>query len=447
MPWTKISAGHFQRKIGENEAMIKLLGDRGHPLGREHWSISSVASFTTTGSQGDLVPNLRQAWKTLRFEHPSIASVANGGMLEYFVPNSLELDQWANDTFFVVDGKINMDELIATFKPQTYVTLHYLPQSHQIVLHSSHWRMDAIGAQQLLNAFFEKVASHQDSADLSWGTEQERLVPSIEEALNIPMEATPEIHAEIQRLFGLSISSAGGIGISYLGDEKTLPGGTRNARLVLPESTTEAIFKACEKRNYTVTGAVHAAVAAINYVGASPESKDKHYTSTLRFNLRPYLPKPFSTPSHASVLYTSGIMTKVSASQSWADNANQYSEEYRRGVTNEFLQARRQFALQMQEILKTMPPLRPSEIDISSLEYPEPLLNSVHEGERGSVEVLSTSVRIETLTRQLYCCVGIFRNKLELNLCYNEVYHDAERVAGLLGNLQEIFEVELLLKQ
>jgi hypothetical protein len=393
-----------------------------------------------------LSQNLRQAWKALRFEHPSIACIADGGVLDYHVPHSQELDEWASETFFVMDDKISTDELIATFKPQRYVTLHYLPQSQQIVLHSSHWRMDAIGAQQLLNAFFEAAVSHRDPADLSWGTEPARLVPSIEEALNVPAEPTPEIHAEIQRLFGLSMASVGGIGISYLGDEKTLPGGTRNARLVLPEATTAAIVKACEERNYTVTGAVHAALAAINYIGAPPESRDKHYTSTLRFNLRPYLPKPFSTPSHASVLYTSGIMTKVPATQSWAANAKQYSDEYRRGVTSEFLQARKQFAIQMQEILKTMPPMRPSEIDISSLEYPEPLLSSAHAGERGSVEVLSTSVRIETLTRQSYCCVGVFRGQLELNVCYNEGFHDAERVAGLLAALRDVLERELLSK-
>ena len=50
MPWSEIAPGRFERVIGENELFIKLVGDRGHAAGREHWAINSIASFKLTGS-------------------------------------------------------------------------------------------------------------------------------------------------------------------------------------------------------------------------------------------------------------------------------------------------------------------------------------------------------------------------------------------------------------
>lgn len=40
----------YQRAIGENELFLKLVSDPGHPVGREDWSINSIASFAPTGS-------------------------------------------------------------------------------------------------------------------------------------------------------------------------------------------------------------------------------------------------------------------------------------------------------------------------------------------------------------------------------------------------------------
>ena len=49
MAWSEVSPGRFQRRIGENEAFIKFVGDSGHALGREHWAINAIAAIDTTG--------------------------------------------------------------------------------------------------------------------------------------------------------------------------------------------------------------------------------------------------------------------------------------------------------------------------------------------------------------------------------------------------------------
>lgn len=453
MPWLEVSTGHYQRPIGENEKFIKAVGDRAHSSDREHWSITCSVSFVLRGSRSSeedtLSVQLRSGWKALRFEHPSIASTAEKETLDYLVPDNDSLQKWAEETFFIHDAKMTTDNLIASFKPHPSFTAHYLPGSSQIVLHTAHWRTDGLGALQILNAFFEEWSkvTEIDPAELPWGQEVERLVPSVEEVLSLPVIATPEIEAAAEQYISTLAYAKGAVGLSYKGDESTLPSGTRSARLRLSETDTKVISEACKSRGIGILSAVHASVAAITYVGASESSKNKHYSSTIRLSLRPHLPKPYSSARSASGLYTGGYFCKVPASQSWKKNSEQYDDEYRRGVTIDFLRARRQYALRVQDLQRKAPaPAEgppPSEIDISSVDDAELLVNPIHRSGNGSIHIVDVSVGVETLTRQMYCFVWTFRGQLDFNLVYNEAYYDADFAEELLGKLKEVLQREL----
>lgn len=451
MPWSKAGPGHYQRPIGENEKFIKVIGDRAHAVSREHWSITSKASFKLTEplKAVELSTELRCAWKALRYEHPSIASTAEDDILNYVVPDSDALERWSKETFFVHHEKISADDLIASFKPSPFVTAHYLSQSSELILHTAHWRTDGFGALLLLNAFFDALSAlaDRDPVNLPWGREIDRLVPCIEEVLNLTNDATPEMNAAADQYISTIAHTKGAIGVSYRGDKSTLPTRTRSAQLRLSRPFSKAISEACKARDISTLAAVHASVAAITYAGAPVDSKHKHYTSTMRFSLRPYLPEPYGTPSFASALYTGGYMLKVPASQSWAENAKQYNEEYQHGVTREFLQARRQYALKVQELMRrhelaaASPP--PSEVDISSVGDAELLVSTSHRRGGRALEVLDVSIGVETLTRQMYCFVWTFRNQMEFNLVFNEAYYDTAFPAELLAKLKKVLEEEL----
>ena len=453
MPWSEAGPGHYQRLLGENEKFIKAIGDRAHAGAREHWSITCKGSFKLTEPLEvvDLSADLRCAWKALRYEHPSIAATAEEETLNYIIPDFDDLDRWARETFFVYDGKISADDLIASFKPSPFLTGHYLSESSELILHTAHWRTDGYGALQLLNAFFDILSTleDRDPANLPWGRELDRLVPSIEEALNLSNDATPEMNNAADQYISTLDLMKGAFGLSYRGDSNTLPSATRSARLRLSQPTSEAISKACKARDISVLSAVHASVATITYAGAPVDSKRKHYTSTIRFTLRPYLPEPYNGPTFASALYTGGYMFKVPASQSWAKNAKQYNEEYHRGVTRDFLQARRQYALKVQDLMRrpesaaTSPP--PSEVDVSSLGDAELLVSTTHRRGDSVLEVLDVSIGVETLTRQMYCFVWTFRGQMEFNLVFNEAYYHPIFPAELLANLRENLEKELQL--
>nr|AGN71624.1 hypothetical protein 2382 [Monascus pilosus] len=451
MPWFEVSPGHFQRPLGPNEKFIKSIGDRAHPLGREHWSVTVQARFKTSDALQEgqkRVPELRKAWKMMRFAHPSIASIANAETLDYYVPSSADLEDWMQQTFFVVEEDTSSQRYIAGLQPSPYLTAHYLVRTSELTLHTAHWRTDGFGAMQLVNAFFEAFAGldDRDSIDLPWGQEVARLVPSIEEVLDLPEEATPEIKAATAECMATLSLTRGAAGVSYQGDLTTLPAGTHSVQVRLSQSETKAIEEACRARGISMLSAIHASIAATTYAGASAEAKSKPYTSTMRFNLRPYVPAPYSSPAYASALYTGGYMIQVPATHSWTENVREYNSAYRRGLSKGFLRARREYALNVQELLEKNistdgPP--PSEVDISSINDAELLVHPVYHGKLGDVEILDVSIGVETLTRQLYCFVWTFRGQLGFNLVYNEAYYNFTTATVLLDTLKNVLLTEL----
>ena len=449
MPWSEVTPGKFQRAIGENETFIKLVGDPGHALGREHWAINSIASFIPTGSLGaEALPSVfLKAWKTLRFDHPSIAVHAvDEKTLEYVIPDNATLNNWASETFHVVKDK-TAEDLIQEIKPGFYVTLTYLPKSNEILAHTAHWRTDGIGVLLLIDAFFDLVIrpTLTDPDTLVWGQEVTRLAPAVEDAANMLRVPTDAVKTLSQKCVETFYQAAGAVGIPYAGEATTLPSGTKSCHLAFSASESTSIVGQCKARGFSVTSAVHASVAAANFALASAENKDKNYTSTIRFSLRPYLPEPYSTPAYASGLYTTGWMKAVPASASWIDNTKAYNNEYRNGLSKEYIDSHRQYALGLGDLIRTMPQGGdpPSDVDISSIGIAENLIMPFKGTPDRGVEVQSISVGVEILTRQCVCFVWTFRDQLNLNLVYNQSFHDEKDTALFLETVKEVMLREL----
>ncbi|KAI0202190.1 hypothetical protein F4808DRAFT_422267 [Astrocystis sublimbata] len=279
--------GVFSRPIGENEAFIKLLGDVGLPLNREHWAINSTATIIPTGSMAasvDLASHFRRAWAHLRFQHPSLAaeSAPDNKNLIYTVPSENEnpLDVWVARTFSVATG--SSADVIATLQPTPYAQLVYIPRSSELLFHTSHWRSDGIGVILLLDALLSIASTLPlaDPASLPWSSEIERLAPSIEDAAAVPKDSTPA-------------------------------------------------------------------------------SKERSAVAVRTF-------------AHAASLYTTGWMKRVDSSSSWSERLGQYQNEYRKGITRDFLDSHREYAVQLGEMVRnalsqSVGGVPPSDVDISSI--------------------------------------------------------------------------------
>ncbi|OTA98519.1 hypothetical protein M426DRAFT_76945 [Hypoxylon sp. CI-4A] len=418
--------GVFSRPVGENETFIKLIGDTGLPLNREHWAINSTATIVPTGSlaSADLAAHFRRAWAHLRFQHPSLAAEAAPGddkRFIYTVPaDGTALDGWLSKTFSVATSTSSSADVILDFHPTPYAKLVYIPRSGELLGHTAHWRSDGIGAVLLLDALLAIASSSlelTDPAALAWGTEITRLAPAVEYAAAMPEKPTPELKERAGSFVGTFSQAVGAIGIPYLGDTGTLPAGTRSTAPVLSQEVTEQIVAACKARDVTVTAAAHASVAGANYALADAAAKDKHYTSTVRFSLRQHLLEPYSTPAFAAGLYTTGWM----------------KHEYRKGITPEFLESHREYAAQLTALIRNMPQgggeQPPSDVDISSLGIAEKLIRRSYGTSETGFEVKAISIGVEILNQQAVTFVWTFRGQLHLSAVYNESFHSADQMS------------------
>lgn len=480
MAWAAISKGHFQRRAGENELMIKLMGDTGKALEREHWSVTSQASFKLLGSlqETDIVTRLRHAWMSLRFQHPGIATVFNGELLEYVVPDRQALQKWASETFMLVkdDGKTTAGDVIARLSPTPQATMHYLEGHDTVILHTAHWRTDGYGALQLINDFLQLAVKHNDTKDpgsLTWGEEVSRLPVSVEEALLVPPSPAPAaVVTEARRCFATTALALGAVGLPYLGGAATKARGTRGETIRLSRAETEAIILGCKARGLSFEAALHASIAAVAFKAASSgdtqavagEAHSRRYTSTIRRSLREAVSEVSGTPASFAALYTSGWFVAVEEGRPWGEYAAVFEREYASSLSKEFLLARRAYANLVLERLRNPPQpssttgggVLPSGIDISSVGDAAVLVDPIHrnpgpglekQGRQGyeddiedtrGLEVLRVSVGVETLTRHTYCFVWIFRDRLELNLVYNEAFYESHTIQGLLTQIKKV---------
>ncbi|KAL9625280.1 MAG: hypothetical protein Q9160_000682 [Pyrenula sp. 1 TL-2023] len=443
MPWSEVSKGRCERAVGENETFIKILADAARPLNREHWAINIVAAVTPIGSLvGEDLPCLfREAWKALRFLHPTIAAyIVNDDIYVYEVPDGNALEQWATETFQVVEDK-TADEMIACMSPRPYATMTYLPRTRELLGHSQHWRTDGVGGFILMDDFLDLTTRlpPPDASKLQWGQETARLAPSIEEAANVPGTRSAkdkELGAKCVDTFNLA---AGAIGIASPAPAETVPGGTHISRLHLTEAETAAILQASKTLEISVTAVVHASIAAANYELASPSEKTKHYTSTIRYSFRPFLPKPYSGREYAATIFTTGWMFAVPADSSWAERALMYHEQYRLGLRPEYVSAHREYALGLCDLLRSLPEGAPSptDVDISSVGVVERYMGRAKgKAERG-IRVDRVWGGLEMVNRQGVCHVWTFRDRLCLNLAYNEAFMERADMDAFLEVVRE----------
>lgn len=163
--------GVFSRSIGENETYIKMVGDAGLPVNREHWAINSSAAIVPIGSfaSADLESLFRRAWAHLRFQHPSLAAEVGPDekSLIYTIPDAATLEVWVSNTFSVSDADSSSD-VISTFQPSPYVKLVYIPKSGELLGHITHWRTDGLGVILLLDALLTIASQPSPLAD-PWG--------------------------------------------------------------------------------------------------------------------------------------------------------------------------------------------------------------------------------------------------------------------------------------
>jgi hypothetical protein len=451
MAWAETKPGLWQRPIGENESMIKMIGDAGRTSGKDVWSISAMASFTGSTDPKPLAQALRDGWVALRFRHPSIATTVHGDVLHYQVPNDSQLAQWLDESFIVLDGKFTVDNISGTLPPPRLACCYYLENSKEVVLHLSHWRTDGVGAFHLLGDLFKTTIEHlrDDPNGLPWGQETLRLTPSVEQALGLPTTPTDVIEKATKTYLSTLQCAKGALGIPSQPTDigKADPTGTSDATgsstLCFSPAHTSVLLSACSKLGIRFEAALHASVTAAAYSVAESNTapRHQHHSSTLRHSLRPHIPAPFDGAAGAAGLYTAGYFVQVPASQSWLDNAGYYESEYAKGATPDLLCSRRQYALEMKAIMSRAAPPNPppSGLDMSWVPGVDGLVHTVY-GHPHDVQFLRVDkigISIDVLSRHAYVFGWMFDGQIQCRLAFNRAFYDDAFAANVLKSVAQ----------
>lgn len=377
---------------------------------------------------------MKEAWKAIRYRHPTIAAFPDSGKYVYEVPDSVAVDCWLEETFTTVSPPTTTDDLHATFKPGKYAQLYYIPRTSEIMIHSSHWRIDGIGYLHLLHHFFEAVANPKP---VNFGNEGKNLSPGLDEVMSIPEPWTEEAGQAGQNALIDYFKNLPTIGMKT-GPEQ-VPGATRRCRMTLSPEETSAVIAGCRSKGFSVTSGIHAAVVCVAQKQADPDIPATKYTSLLPWDFRKYCPAPYDGADHPVASYHSGFPGTLKPS-TFLENASQWREIYSRDPTSkewgvfDWHAAYVRFAIT--SFTQPPPPgfIPPTEPGISSLGNIDQFVKGEY-GD-GAVEMEDLWLGVETLTRQILSHVWTRQGRMTLSACYNKNFYDADFVEEYLNDVK-----------
>ena len=144
-----------------------MLADAGKPLNREHWTIhaSMRLSFQSPSpddnSEFDIVSSLQRAWQALYLQHPALGATISEseGDMPHLTIVPLDIEAWTNNTFAVIHDCHSAIELFSSLHSTPTATCYWIQSSSDLVIRSSHWRIDGVGMAMLCHDYMTALAS------------------------------------------------------------------------------------------------------------------------------------------------------------------------------------------------------------------------------------------------------------------------------------------------
>ncbi|RYP08090.1 hypothetical protein DL765_008910 [Monosporascus sp. GIB2] len=456
MDWTEESRGIFVKEFGGVEKIYRHISQAFKSTGREHWGLYCVCTLETEGSfQGrHLESALREAWKSLGHFFPGLAVIPDGiSKKKHAVADASGLEAWASETF-IVEKETDPDGILASYPLKDLPSMHFVPQSSQIVFLASHWRIDGIGTIMLLDRFFSFLANGSPTPTCeTWTRNLDRISPSLEDAVGAldNAERDPELEAFARNYIDDHHRNAvHSGGLPYRGDETTPPGQAARTAMIINQASTTALVAACKERGISVTSAVHAALAEA--VFALSHDSAERYSAVISVNMRSHLAPPYDGRDHAVQTYVMGVTPSVARSTSWQGRAQQLTAFYKEGwYSTKLVRAMRLiYQYHSDALFKAKPradgvppPKPPSNVLISSLGVVDKVFSREHGKGARFVRVTDFRFGVSMMTRQLLLYVWTFAGKLNLSVNYNDAYHGEQGVRKFLGFIVDVLQKEL----
>lgn len=419
-------------------------------LGKEHWGIHCICSIRYDGpTETNISVTLRNAWMQLAIEYPGLSMIPIGLRKQCSQLDEASILQYADDTFFVT-GDLRPDDVVARAKPRDLPALYYLPISSEVVLLIQHWRTDGLGACMLLDRLFEILqAPIQASISLDQA-EHKPLSASMEAAAGAVDAADPEIQAYAQECVEQFHRKAlNASGIPFQGSATTQPLRSTHCDMTLLADDTQSITAACKSRQFSVSAAIHTALARTVFSYLPETECEIGYTTVMAVNMRHHLPSPYNSKAHACQTYVASITPTVPYRTGFVDAARTLTHEYQNWWSEKFMQSLHWIYKYNIAILSTprpanaAPPKPPSGVTLSSLGVIERYLRGDY-GPHLKIERFRFGVSM--MTRQMMLYAWTFKGQLTLSLNYNEAYYSDATAQDVLSRLKTNLEKGLQVK-
>ncbi|GJJ15155.1 hypothetical protein Clacol_009430 [Clathrus columnatus] len=203
--------GRFIRECVSAEIMLDIWNTQYH--GDGNMFLGLYIKLANSFGASEFMTYLREAWKSLRWEIPTIAlqvyhvpvkrdSLPKPYMVYDVAKSSSEADDWAKTTAFLMEGYKDLDDLRyhigqnplppTDFVPQTFVyALQTSPDSFGILIHTSHVISDGNAVRIVGNRLLYHLANYigdpgyqkLESKKIRWGSESVNLVPVISDVI------------------------------------------------------------------------------------------------------------------------------------------------------------------------------------------------------------------------------------------------------------------------
>ena len=373
--------------------------------------------------------------------------VAQGSKKKYLPATAESVEHWIKETFSV-NTVLAAKDIVPTLHLKKLPCLIFLPLLSEIILHCSHWRIDALGTCLVLDRLFELVSQGITGYLPRWDLEYQNLSPSLEDAFGSPSISSPAIEAMAEtvrrRNFETSYPSAG---LPFDGDMTTEPKMSQFQALEFTAEATRDLIAACKVHGISVTAAIHAACAEAVF-DRSKHSNSHDYSTVVSANVRDHLPtsQKRTKSAYACGTYVTGITHTVRRADDFATRSSQLTKAYRGdwGAMDYMTALRPIYKVHGEALLANVRSrLRPpaSNVTLSSLGVIEKYLRSDH----GSVVVENFRLGSVIMTRQPTLYIWTFRGRLTMSVDYNEAYYSIDAVAALLSSISSYLEKELRL--
>ncbi|KAH8811064.1 hypothetical protein F5884DRAFT_854426 [Xylogone sp. PMI_703] len=451
--WKESSPGTWKRLMDESEIHYSLITQRGKSINRQSLATTAIVKFDIFGCtdsefETEAESLVTEAWKSLRWSCPAIASVVEGDHKVYRIVEDEEmLEKWVKSTLFVIKSEqeeVSAETVFTQLQAWlTQPTLYFLPKTKELVLRCTHDWVDAEGAIRLLNEITKRMSEQQKSI-ASWGHGNEAInlstsIPfSAAAAAHLPsIDTNPKATTKATQALVSLITAVGtpGLPVEELSRE---PGDVYRVDARFTPEETRTIISKAKEQGLTVTHIMHAAMivatAKLTPSGSSRTQgrsgqEKKSYVSNAVFGLRQYRDEA-SRSDIMSVNNISWPMVVASDPHNNLLNTAQVVKRYYKSIPGDpmFLESITPYLrLIRPAISSTAPMVASSSVPaLSSVGRIDHLLAPTHPAPTtGGREVIVHDFWLSTTVLDAIpaCHLWAWQGELRLNIAWNEAYH------------------------